>query len=177
MTQVMNSLPKSAEFSLGFTLIEVLIVLLIISIVTGMAVLSIRPNEHQQIDRFGKTFLNQLELAEEEALLRTVVLGVTLREHDYQFMQWVLGQHGKKGHWEALNHPLLNEVFIPRGLKLQLQMNRREKSSNRTNQPQIVISTNGNMTPFDLAVGKSGRKPRFVIHGRENGELTGDVIN
>ena len=38
--------------------------------------------------------------------------------------------------------------------------------------PQIVISTNGDVTPFTIYVGRKGKKPLYAISGDADGNVT-----
>jgi len=69
----------------GFTLIEILVVILIISIVTSVALLSISRNENRQLETFTKDLVQTLTLAQEQAMLQPAVLGLAIERHTYQF--------------------------------------------------------------------------------------------
>ena len=71
----------------AYTLIEILIVLFIISIVTGVAILHVRYNENKQIETFANRFVGLVRLAEEQAMLQPAVLGLSIRYNRFQFSQ------------------------------------------------------------------------------------------
>ena len=43
--------------------------------------------------------------------------------------------------------------------------------------PQVVISTNGDITPFTIYVGKKGKSPRYVIKGDADGNITSKLLS
>ena len=47
-----------------------------------------------------------------------------------------------------------------------------EQDENEKHSPQIVISTNGDITPFKIYVAKTGKSPRYVISGDADGNIT-----
>src|SRR5665213_2856694 len=85
----------------GFTLVEVLVVLLICALVAGMAVLTIHTNLNHQIKVAAKEIASLITLAEEEAMLRPATLGLSVNNNQLEFYvfrhdpesignQWVL---------------------------------------------------------------------------------------
>src|SRR5438105_3387067 len=71
--------------TLGFTLIEILIVIVIISIVTGIAALTISRNQQKQYEYLATSLSHLITLAEEEAMLRPTTLGLAFTDHTFQF--------------------------------------------------------------------------------------------
>ena len=86
----------------GYTLIEILIVVLIISIVTSVAMLSIGRNENKQMESFAQELMQMLSLAEEQAMLQPTVLGLMLSEQSLQFASFKPAFDSDKSSWIPL---------------------------------------------------------------------------
>lgn len=164
----------------GFTLIEILVVIFIISIVTSVALLTIGRNENKKIEAFAAELTQLISLAEEQAMLQPQVLGLSIDDQSLQFKG--MSQAGEKTSWSVLQDKLLGTREIPEGIELALRINGekpKEASSDESDIdeavkkiPQIIISTNGDLTPFTLYIGKRGQKPRYLITGDADGHLT-----
>lgn len=164
----------------GFTLIELLIVMFIISIVTSVALLTISHNENHQMESFTHEITQLLTLAQEQAILEPTVLGLVLTGHSYQFASLEGNTISKNNSWNLLNDTLLGIHTIPDNLQLEMKIgNAAIAANNDTNtiNPQIVISTNGDMTPFTLYIGKKAKKPRYAITGDANGNITYQLLS
>lgn len=158
----------------GYTLIEILIVLFIISIVTSVALLSIGRNENKRVATFANELMQTLTLAEEQAILQPIVLGLSLQRQSLQFKTFE-AVNDKKKTWVALNDAILTKLRIPTDIQVDIEINGQHISSSESDNktPQIIISTNGDVTPFTIYVGKKGEHPRYAVIG----EADGNIIN
>lgn len=158
----------------GFTLIEVLIVIFIISIVTSVALLTISRNENRRLEAFGKEFVERLTLAEEEAMLRSSVIGLHIKENNYQYLNFETAAEEKKSSWQPLQDELLHDHEIPSDMELSLEGVEAKSAIQSEGEisPQLVISTNGDITPFTIHLGKKGQSPRYLITGYADGSIT-----
>lgn len=163
----------------GYTLIEILIVLFIISIVTTVALLSIGYNENKQMESFANEVKEILTLAEEQALLTPNVLGLSFDEHVFQFARLSFSNDKKK--WLLLEDSILGKHAIPENIQIRIEVGNTFLKTNHDEEgpinPQIVISTNGDITPFTIYVGKKGSKPRYAIIGDADGNVTNKFLS
>ncbi|TAK75190.1 MAG: type II secretion system protein GspH [Gammaproteobacteria bacterium] len=136
----------------GYTLIEILIVLFITSIVTSVALLSLHRNENKQVESLANELTQMLTLAEEQAMLQPSVLGLTIGADRFQFTRL------QKDRWVPVE-----EHAIPEGMQLRLE-------------GEVIISMNGDITPFTLYVGKKGEKPRYAVRGDVDGTITSKAL-
>lgn len=73
----------------GFTLIEIMVVVTIIGIMTGLIALSVSTsNPQKDLDREALKFKTLIEMAQEEALFSQQEIGVIVDEHGYRFASW-----------------------------------------------------------------------------------------
>lgn len=156
----------------GYTLVEVLVVLFIISIVTSVALLSIRRNDNKEMETFAHEVTQILSLAEEQAMLTPSVLGLSFDKEFFQFASLEKTKDGKKTTWAPLADTILGTHPIPRNVEVRVSVaNQNPKSNSR-----IVISTNGEVTPFTIYIGKPGQKPRYAISGHADGTVKNKFI-
>ena len=158
----------------GYTLIEILIVMFIISIVTSVALLSVGRNENKRLESFANELVQTITLAEEQAMLQPVVLGILIDKHTVQFVSLVPSKNDGKNTWVALDDTLLGKQSIPSGIEVRVAAGNTHASAadEVTKNPQIIVSTNGDVTPFTIYIGKIGEKPRYAIIGDADGSIT-----
>jgi type II secretion system protein H len=153
----------------GYTFIEVLIVLLILSITASMALLAVSRNEDRSLQRFTDELMQLVILAQEQALLRPAVLGMSFSDDDVQFTQYQDTGH-QPGQWVPLHDRVLHRYVIPEGIAVNLEAKESLLASDQ-HHPQMIISTNGEVTPFTMLVGKKGQKPQYAIVAQANGQV------
>ena len=140
--------------SLGYTLLEILVVLVIIAITASFAFLSISHYRERTAQAWVNNIIQTITLAEEFALLQPATLRMQFTPHTFYFSEY----HGQ---WQRLdNDPELGTHPLPKELKI---------TSNTTD---IVISMNGTLTPFELFIGKQNHAPLYQISGHSDGSIT-----
>lgn len=147
--------------SSGFTLIELLVVILIISIVTTATLLTLSVNQDKQIESIGNQLTNLLLFAEEEAILRGKTFRLTWTAHSYKIEEY----HVEKKSWEDSSEKLFQSHALPHSIQLEL----------KTPVTTIVISPNGNITPFILHMSGKNKKFQYQITAEESGNITHEI--
>lgn len=150
----------------GFTLVELLVVIFIISIVSSIALLSISRNKNKTLENVANQVTQMVSLAEEEALLKPNVYSLSLVQHQLQFSTYQLAADGKKNDWAPLHDALFAQDAIPDGVQLSLQVGDSQEGQ------RVIISSNGDLTPFSIYIGEKGEKPRYVVRGDADGNVT-----
>ena len=163
----------------GFTLIEILVVLFIISIVTSVALLSISHNSHKQVESFANELTQLVTLAEEEAMLKPEVLGLMIEDDSFHFATWQRVKDNKNNAWVPLQESVLNKHKIPSDIEMRLVVGGVSPLSNETlnKNPQIIISTNGDVTPFTIYIGKKGQHPLFAVIANADGNVMSQALS
>mgnify|MGYP005866349461 CR=1 FL=1 len=151
----------------GFSLIEILIVLLIISIITTVAVLTFNHlGEKRSIQLAGEAFAVKLELAEERAMLEPNVYAVAIDAKGYRFVKLVTQNHQES--WqEVTNNPLLKKQKWPFGTHIKLKLAASQVASNKPTKILLVMS--GENTPFTLIL--SANKPLYLLKLQSDGQI------
>ena len=161
----------------GFTLLEVLVVLIIIGIITSMAVVSTRVlgGDHE-MDQEAERLYAVLGQAREDAMLegRDVALRIDARGYDF------LRLDRRTDQWELVaDDPLLRERTLPEGLEASLwlesqpvQLHARNAPTGRVPAvPQLIVQASGDLVPFDLVLTRTGTEERRRVTGRPDGTL------
>lgn len=149
----------------GFTLIEVLIVIVIISIVSSVALITLSYNQDKNIKSFANQLVQVMTLAEHEALLRPATLGLGFTEKSYQFYQF-----DSSSKWIALKDNLLKMRSIPNNIQVTLKINNQSIVLDGTS--SIVFTESSEVTPFVILLSARGKSPSYQIIGDGNGVLT-----
>lgn len=155
----------------GFTLIELLVVILIISIVSSVALLTISHNKNKTLETVTSQLTQMVSLAEEEALLKPNVFSLSLNHHALQFSEYQLAADGNQNQWQPLHDALFSQDVIPDDVQISMHV------GNSTDNQRIIISSNGDLTPFTIDVGEKGNKPRYRITGDADGNVTSQELS
>ncbi len=161
--------------NLGFTLIEILVVLCIISIVTGVALVTISFNKHRALENFTRQLTQTILLAEERAMLLPASIGIRIEPDAVQFFMYqpALGEQPEQ--WVPISDGPLAKPLPLTDIELQFeQEDTRKKVAD--NAPAIVISSNGDLTPFKLWVASPGENPRYVVEGAADGSISSHAV-
>src|SRR5262245_4100630 len=125
----------------GYTLIELLIVIFIISIVTSVALLSVGHHQNRELAAVAKELMEAITLAEEQAMLQPAVIGIQFTARAYQFYRYQPAFDTQAAHWSLLKDNVLSGRSLPAGMRLTVQTD--AIADDHSSIPQIVISTNG----------------------------------
>src|ERR1700722_4171393 len=99
----------------GFSLIEIMVVLVIISIVVSIALLAVGDfGASRKIKIAAKQFADLIPLLEEKALLQPTIIGININAQGYQIYQL------NNNKWQAISDPLYRFRLWPKGSHVQL---------------------------------------------------------
>lgn len=141
----------------GFTLIELMVVLLIIGITVSLAVLTIGGGE-QPVDTETRRLQTLLGLVREESILQGRNLGLRFDAVGYQF--FALGG----GKWAELEaDPILRARELPDSLRLELEAegermqffpsgDDEDNKKDDNNTPQVFFLASGEVSPFTVII-------------------------
>lgn len=180
----------------GFTLIEILAVLIIIGVVTAAAVISVRALGGRDDQGQAATRLAGLiELASENARMENRQYGIVIKPSHYLFVRYETN-----GWIPVENDPVLKRRDLPDGMTLTVSvqnpiqmpststagsaasaaaaasananagMDATQNGNGDKLQPQIAILSTGEMTPFTLRLSAPDHKT-YVLRGDGNGQV------
>ncbi|MAA60644.1 MAG: type II secretion system protein GspH [Pseudomonadales bacterium] len=80
---------STANHHQGFTLIEIMVVVTIIGIMTGVIAINVVNQDPQkELNKEAQRFLALIEMAQEEALFSQEEIGIIVTEQGYKFARW-----------------------------------------------------------------------------------------
>ncbi len=135
----------------GFTLLEILVVLVIIGIITSMAVLNIGDRKDEVLQREANRISALIKLAREEAILEGREYGLGFWREHYQFYE--LDEEAET--WSPLagdSHLRPRELPETVGIMLELENQEILLGAKPPEKPQIFILSSGETTAFILQI-------------------------
>lgn len=150
----------------GFTLLELLAVIVIIGIIVSFANLSIGQNTSRIVQDEAERLHGLIQLAGEEAVLQGRELALEFDRHRYQFLE-----SGNEG-WQSLaEDDMFRERELPEAVELELTLEDVEANfEDKKNLPKIYILSSGELTPFDMTL-KTDEGEEYSLRGQLNGKL------
>ncbi|BCG64181.1 MAG: general secretion pathway protein H [Methyloprofundus sp.] len=146
----------------GFTLLELLVVLVLISILFSFATLSLntRPSPAKHAAYQIQQLLN---LAQEDSILRGQIMGWTLTTTQQYFSRYQNQQ------WQTLEKDqLLNSHPLDPILNYQLQIDNLNIIATKNSLPQIIFLPDGSISHFELIVQAANSDIAYKIYTQQN---------
>lgn len=178
-----SRLARAGSRASGFTLLEVLVVVVIIGIISSMAVISVRVlgGDHE-MDQEAARLAAVLGQAREEAMLQGRDLGLRVDPRGYDFLRY----DTRSERWLAVSgDPLLRERTMPDGVSLDLLLESRSvlmkaRSAQTEAQallPQVVVQASGDLVPFEIRLRRDGTDEVRRVAGSADGKLTSGKVD
>lgn len=176
--------------SRGFTLVEILVVVVIIGVVTAGAMLAVSViGQDRELEKETERLAGLLNYAQEQAELQTRELGLEVTSHSYNFLAF----DPRRGVWDDIpEDDALRARELPEGLTLELVIEGRPVALNRpkdkkkqpqtdadgkeipdtTRLPDLMIFSNGDLTSFELSVAREGTDRKQTLLADEQGVVS-----
>lgn len=160
----------------GFSLLELLVVIVIISILFTFTTLAIRGTSPEELIQTEAQRLDRLiQLALEEAILKGVEYGVEFKPDSYRFLLFV------ENTWQPLDDDkLLRQRQLPENMEFELEIEQIEvlveiasedSEDEDSPDPQVFILSSGEITPeFSVRLAMPGVATSYTVSGTINGE-------
>jgi len=159
----------------GFTLLELMVVLVLIGIIFGFAALSIGGDDYEELmEQESNRLTTLLQLGGDEAILRGEEMAVLFAEDGYQFLILVEDRWQPSGEDE-----LLKSYTLPDDIELRLEVEGEPPIITATArdvedtgmghnnepelQPQVFILSSGEMTPFTVTLSSPYSRIRYHL--------------
>jgi len=151
----------------GFTLLELLVVILIIGIIISFASLSVGQHASRTLQDEARRIHSLLRLAADESVLQGRELAMQFSSGGYLFMTL------DGDDWAPVEEDrLFREREFPPGLSLDLTLEGVEVDLlDAENPPRIFILSSAEMTPFELTLGNDEGEA-YTLQGDFTGKLT-----
>ena len=172
----MMPVPMSAS-PRGFTLLEVMVVMLLIGIMTGFALLSVGGGPRERLTEEGQRLAALVELHQQEAILRGEVRGIRFTRTGYAILSL-----NEQGAWQPpVAATTLVQRELPEDIVLGLWVDDRPaKLDADGRQPQVLLLTSGEATEFVAVFGFADDQgvdaPLYRVAGDALGRLTAGAV-
>lgn len=166
-----------APRSQGFTLLEVLVVVSLAGILTGVVVLGFTgADTRQAVKGHAQRFAFRVELARQQALTRNREWGIYVDEQEYWFAEF----SPELGEWEERSQRPFDTIEVPEFVRLRIETEGVGGLPFEAGQlPQILVFSSGEVTPFTLYLEMPGNLEAWVVHSdglsRARAELESEV--
>ena len=159
----------------GFTLIEILVVVVIIGVITAGIVLSVNiTGRDRELEKESDRLLALFSYVREQAALQTREYGVMFQDDGYEFLTYDTRRAAWRGVFED---DALIARHLPDGLGFKLSVEARpvvlaRPKDSKDKTPQVMIFSNGDLTTFAATLEREGGL-RSVTLTEDN---KGDVV-
>lgn len=153
--------------SKGFTLVEILVVILIVSITLGFALIAFGDfGEKRRIIVAAEQFSQYVVLTQQQAILDSSTLGIVIHHNGYELLRLT----GPK-QWSPMpSNRIFRPQRFPKGMLINLAHD--SQKPNKPSKPRIIIQSSGEMTAFKLNFGSEKRPAMITVVGHRNGMIT-----
>jgi general secretion pathway protein H len=166
--------------SKGFTLVEILVVVVIMAVVISLAVLSIgAAGRDTQLDEESRRIEGLVGLLHERALLEGRDFGLRIEPAAYEFVVY----EPRRDRWMTMDQDQeFRHRDLPKGVSFQLQLDsqtvvlkpldRNLSSDEAPPAPQVAIAASGEGTPFRLTLQREATQAKASVDGDAMGKVT-----
>jgi general secretion pathway protein H len=165
----------------GFTLVEILVVVVIIGIVTIGALLSMSfTGPDRELHTEGDRLVDLMNYAQEQGSLQTREMGLYCTDHGYKFLAF----DARTNLWVPIDDDdALRARTLPDAIKLRLDVEGREvvlasladeqkkKIAPSALQPHVMIFSNGDLTSFELTLEREGSNQTVTLLPDRQGKI------
>jgi general secretion pathway protein H len=172
----------AAPTASGFTLLEVLVVVIIIGIITSMAVISVKVlgGDHE-MDQETARLQAILVQSREDAMLLGTDVGLRVDARGYDFLRY----DSRREIWQTVtDDPMLRARTLPDGMTAELRLEGRDlvlkarvpsagllADGEQPVLPQVVVQASGDLVPFDIVLKRDGTEEERRIAGTLEGRI------
>lgn len=147
-------LPLKYSIERGFTLIELMVVMVIVSVLITAVSMTLKRDYQDLAIKEMKRFRALVDLAGQESVFQARSLGMRFVQDGYAFMA-----RGDGGQWLPMEGSNLRQRKLPKGFELEVfregvAINYLEKTEGK---PQVFILPTNEVTPFEMSISYPGR--------------------
>jgi general secretion pathway protein H len=171
--------PARPGHASGFSLIELLVVIVILAITASMVVLgtaTLKTGDPAETE--SRRLAALLQFVAEEALVQGRDFGIEFFSDGYRFLSW----DPDSRLWSVVeDEAALRRRTLPPDLELVLaldgrevvveQEGRRGGADGETLAPQVAVFSSGELTPFELFIVEDFAADAWVLRGQMDGEV------
>lgn len=154
----------------GFTLIEIMVVIVIISVVLGFVTLSVGDgNLAQKLEHESQRLAHLLRLASQESVMQSKEIGVNFDTNSYRFceLQTEISTCTK---CDTITDGVFRPRILPTGIEIKVYLDGELVFLNKTCQNMLLILSSGEFIPFEIIF--TANKLNYQLVGNMVGEIT-----
>ena len=170
----MRTRGRAGAGSAGFTLIEILVVVVIIGVVAASMLLSFSlTGRDRELERESDRLFALLNYAREQAELQTREYGVQFQDDGYEFLTYDV-HHAA---WRSVTEDdALGARKLPDGLGVKLTVDARSVVLSRPRDaadktPQVMIFSNGDLSSFAVTLERDGGLRSVTLTEDDKGQV------
>ncbi|MEQ6340860.1 MAG: type II secretion system minor pseudopilin GspH [Gammaproteobacteria bacterium] len=174
----MNKIGKSRSWSIkkprgnGFTLLEILVVIVIIGIILSFASLSIGRSTDRVVEEESRRLAGLITLAAQEAVMQSRELAVQFTPGGYEFVVF------DKDQWRRITgDDTLRARRLPDEVRLNINVEGEAVALGKTDadksasQPRIYLLSSGEVTPFQITLQNKASGGSYQLKGDVGGKV------
>jgi general secretion pathway protein H len=175
------NLASARATATGFTLLEILVVIVIIGVMVTMVSLSVGVlGADRAVEDETRRFWAVLRQAREEAELQAIDVAIFVGASDYEFLRW----DTRRNEWLPIfEDKLYAQRSLPEGLRFRLWLEGREivlkpglpdrsqKEEHQKYPPQLTVLSSGDVVPFEMHVERDGAPALWRLTALADGDL------
>ena len=170
-TNLMNR--QNRRYNTGFTLLELLIVILIIGFMSNFIIINLpqsSPDKTAKIET--KRLAHLISLAAEDSLMRSRPVALHLTGSSYRFLI-----RTENNLWIPSKDKLFALRKLPKDIQLELNLTNDEHNFEvpRHESPQILLSISGEITPFKIRLVAKNVTAESTDYSELSGQFSGHL--
>jgi len=172
---------RACDSDRGFTLLEILVVIVIIGVMVAMVTLSFNVlGSDRETAEETRRFWAVLRQAREEAEMQAIDIAVFVGATEYEFLRY----DTRRNEWRQIaDDTLYAPRVLPEGLRFRLWMESRElvlkpglpdrskKDENQKWPPQVTVLSSGDVAPFELQIERDSTPALWRLTALADGDL------
>lgn len=175
----------------GFTLIEILVVVVIVATISGIALMSIGLiGDDRELDTERKRLATLIEVVQDEALMQGREFGLELMTSTYRFVEF----DPFSSRWsEVVGDDLFRPRSLPEGMEFELYVEDKRvilendpkefedpdetgmTLTTKTYAPHIFVFSSGESTAYEIRLRRAANDQQLVMRGNVLGEI--ELVN